>query len=392
MMLFRKGSLMLLATALILSMNAEAKETRGVTKDEVKVGGLSILSGPFAFFGTLNEVMQAYFKKINEEEGGIHGRKINYVLADSANAANKAVELVKKMVDQEKVFAMLTSLGELNLATYKYLESKKVLDVFPSDQMSIFTDQFAKTRFCLGPSWTLEAQSLSDYIAKNFAGKKMGIMYVNAIHGKESLKAIKESLKGKVVFGPEEAVEYDAVTADAQVLNMKKAKVDFIYIHHDPPLTPAAVKFANQNNFKPTWITSSYNLVDEFIELAGKQAAEGVISTGFYHAPSENVPGIIEHKKLLKKYLPKVQASGVTIFGQANAEAFVEVLRRAGPDLTQESFIKAAESFKDWKCSVCTVAANSGPKDHRLIKSTTHFIVKNGQWVPLDPVVKTAGN
>ncbi len=357
--------------------------TQGVTDTEVKIGAHSILSGPQAAYGVITEVQAAYYKMINEQ-GGIHGRKINFVYGDSAFEMPKALEITKKLIGVDKVFAMVGSIGEVNSATYKYIESKGIPDLFMADNSSFYTEKFAKTRFAISPSWKNEGESMGKFIAERFPGKRIGFIYWNADFAKECVTALKNAMKGKVTFGLEQTAEYDAVNLDAQVLNLKKDKVDVIWLGVDIPHSSMAVKFGTQNGFKPQWFVSSYNVNSAFVDVGGKANMDGVTGSWYLQMPDVKSEGMKKHLDLLKKYLPKVTADPLTVYGQWNAELFVEILKRTGRNLTKDSFLKAAEGFKDWKCSVCIEPHNTSATDHRFVETLHQYTVKNGVWVPIE--------
>lgn len=367
----------------VASATGNASKLQGVTDKEIKLGTITLLSGEFAFYGQINQVIDAYFKKINAEEGGVHGRKIKYIIEDSGNSVPKAVEIANRLINREKVMGFLMSQGELNMTTHKIIGNKKVYDFFIGDNMSTYTPY--ETLYVQVPTWKQEGQINAEFIAKNYAGKKIGFIYVNAAHGKESLDSVQSNLKGKLTFGPAEPVDYDAVNGDAQVLNLMKAKVDVVYMHHDPPVSNAIIKFAHEKGFKPKWIVSSYNVNDEFINLASKEAAEGVVGSYFFkHVSNTSDPAVKKHIEFLKKYAPGIEPQeGITNWGEATGQMMVELLKRAGKDLTRESIKKAGESFKDWKCDLCIEPANTGPGDRQFISTMRQFVVKNGKWVQL---------
>jgi hypothetical protein len=121
---------------------------------------------------------------------------------------------------------------------------------------------------------------------------------------------------------------------------------------------------------------------DIFIALAGAENAEGVISVVFGHQVYEtDNPGIQKHIEIIKKYAPNVDPSNFTLYGAITAELMVESLNRAGPDLTREKLVEAAESIRDWMCSVCLTPINMSPTDHRPFEVEVYNKVEGGKWV-----------
>lgn len=375
---------MILISVLFLGSGAYAQELQGVTDTEIKLGAHTVSSGDWGWWVTYTQVAEKYFQMINEQ-GGINGRKIKYIYYDSQYQAAKALEVTKKLVTQDKVMGMFFSMSDVNIATYKYIESKKVFDFFNADNIKIYTEQLAKTRFALPPSWADEARVLGGYIIEKYKDKKVCLLTVNTPNGKEGREEILKVLKGKVTLGPQEVYDVAAPNANSQVLNLKKAGCEVVYLHHEPPPSAAAVKFAFEQGFKPKWVGISWNVYNIFTETAGKEASEGMVADGFFKLTTDmKDPAVKKHTEFMKKYMEKTPPDLWTIQAQIAAEFMVEVLKRAGRNLTHESLTKAAESINDWTCSLCLSPGSMSPTDHRAIQKLRLFVVKNGQWEYMD--------
>lgn len=363
--------------ALAATANAKDNKLQGVTDTSIKVGAYTYFTGDWAVYGDMNYGIKAAFEKANAE-GGIHGRKIEYVLLDGAQSVPKAVEATKRLMNQEKVMGFVQNSGELNASTYQMIEKKGLFDFFMSDNV---TYKHADTRFLWQPSWTIEGKNMAEFIKKRHPGKKVAFIRYNGAFAKELVEGVKAGLGGKNPIGPDELVEYDAVNADAQVLNAMKWGADIIVLHVDPPGSSNIIKFANQKGFKPLWLMDSWNFTTTFIDLAGA-AGEGAVVFSVVRSLSEkDHPAVKAHNEIMAKYMPKVKTNdGITNFGLALGQTMVEVFKRAGRDLNKETLIKAAESFKDWTCELCLVPANTGPGDHRFLETLAPYEVKGGKW------------
>jgi branched-chain amino acid transport system substrate-binding protein len=361
---------------------------QGVTDTEIKIGAHTISTGLYAWAVSITESAKAYLDMINDQ-GGINGRKVKLIYYDTGYQPAKALEVTKKLINDDKVMAMFFGLGTTNQATFRYTQSKNIFDFFPIDNVSIYDDKFSKTTFTLVPSWLNEARIIADYIIENYKGKKVGFLYVNDVNGKEGYKAIKKYLEGKVTFGPAEMFDPSATTANSQVLNLKKANVDVVYLHHEPPTSANAVKFAFEQGFKPKWIGTSWNVSDIFIDTAGKEAAEGVMAVHFSKLVTDNDPAVKKHIEMMKKYRKDIPPDQWTVSAQIYSEYLVEVLKRAGKNLTQDSIIKAAESIKDWTCTLCLSPGTFSPTQHRGMTSMRLYTIKGGHWALADDKLRS---
>lgn len=367
-----------------LGFDRRTAKTPGVTDTEIKLGATSPLTGPLAFYSEIPTSAKAYFQKVNDE-GGVHGRKITYLVEDDMYAAPKTIEGTRKLVERDGVFALFNSLGNVHLAVIPYVKEKNIPDFFVSDG----SKGHSGANVFLGlASWADDARSLARHIAENYSGKTVGFLGQNDTFGKEGIEAAKEILKGKVKFGPEETYEAGAPAVDSQVVNLMNAKVDVVLAMTVPTITAGAAKLAAQKGWKPKWYVSAINCAPVTIALGGA-ATEGMVAGMYFRFPDDSDPSVREHEKLLAKYAPTLKPSVLTIYGQGVAETMVEVLRRAGKNITRESAVKAAESLKDWKCSLCLFPSTLSEKEHNPYTKLGLMEVKGGKWVSLDKTAVT---
>jgi branched-chain amino acid transport system substrate-binding protein len=366
----------------------QAVAVPGVTDTEIKIGAHTSLTGPIAVYNVIPKTSSGYFNMINEQ-GGINGRKITFLLEDDAYSPPKSVEVTKKLVEQDKIFAMFQGLGTpTHTAVLDYLKQNNVPDFFVATGASKWTVPVQPTVFGFQINYISEGKVLGKWIVDNYPNKKVGFLFQNDDFGKDGVKGAKEVLQGKLQFGPEESYEVTATNLNAQVLNLKNAGVDVVYSFGTPALTAAALKFAKQQGWNAQWVISAVNFDASTIKLAGADVIEGVVSGGSFKLPEDvDDPEVKKHIEFLKKYAPGVEAGTFTIFGQSMAELWVEVLKKAGRNLTRESVIKAAESIKGFKCSLCLGTINMSDKDHAPIEGMRLGQVKNGRWVYISDYV-----
>ncbi|MGB6836111.1 MAG: ABC transporter substrate-binding protein [Dehalococcoidia bacterium] len=371
---------------------AAAEEVPGVTDTEILLGTHLPLSGnPAAAYAPIGDGMRAYFDYINDVEDGVYGRKIKLLIGDDHYNPPDTAEVVRKLVEQDEVFAIVGGLGdETHKAVWKYLEEKGVPDMFISSGLRRWTEPVVRTRFGFLPEYLLEGRMLGMYIAENYDGKKLGLLLQNDEFGEEGEEGLRIGLEGSdveiVAVENYEAINFD-VTAQTQ--RLKNADVDVIAVYAIPPQAASLVKTARETlNWDIPIIVSSVVQSDIFIQLAGVENAEGIISVVFGHQIYEtDLPGVKKHHEIMEKYGHGVPASNFTLYGAALAELMVEALKRAGPDLTRDSLIEGAESIRNLVGSVSLTPINLSPTDHRPVEVEIYNRVEDGKWVPFgEPV------
>jgi ABC-type branched-subunit amino acid transport system substrate-binding protein len=167
---------------------------------------------------------------------------------------------------------------------------------------------------------------------------------------------------------------------NAQVLKLKDAGADVVLGATLPPFSASAIKYAKQQGFNPQWVISENNTDPQTIRLAGADVMEGVLADGYLKV-DENDPAVQAHIALMKKYLPDAQWGGNSLYAHTAAELTVEMLKRAGRELTRESFVKAAQEMRGYTPSLALAPINFSPTDHLGIEGSKMAQVRNGQWV-----------
>jgi len=351
---------------------APVGDTTGVTDTEIKIATLLPMSqSAAAAWGVpLNRGMKAYYDYINDQ-GGIYGRKINFIVADSQYTGPVASEAARKLVEQDKIFALQGSLGTAaHSAVWKYLEEKGVPDMFILTGNTKWTVPIARTRFAFLVDYITEGRILGKYIAENFDGKKLGILAQNDDFGKEGEQGLKTGLKDENA-NMEIVVEYYDETQNdvtAQTQRLKNANVDVIGFYGMPLQTASLLKTARETlSWDVPVVITGVDAVEVVARLAGYNNIEGVISVVFGHQAFEtDIPGIAKHHEIMAKYAPDVKPDNLTMVGYGISQAMVQVLIQAGPDLTRESLLDATESMCKWSSPTGIAPVSLSPTDHRF--------------------------
>jgi len=370
-----------------------AGDTTGVTDTEIKLGSHFPLSqNPAAAYAPIAFGMKAFFDYINAQ-GGVYGRKINFIIGDDHYNPPDTVEVVKKLVEQDKVFAIVGGLGEAtHNAVWKYLEEKSIPDMYVTTGSAKWADPVVRTRFAGNPDYVAEGTFLGQYIAEKYDGKKLGLLLQSDELGADGEKGLKKGLEGSdveiVATDTYEVVQPD-VTAQTQ--RLKNVGVEVIAFYGIPPQAASLVKAARETlNWDVPIIVSGINCSDIFVLLAGAEAAEGVESFTFGHQAYETeLPGTQKYEKIWAKTGTGGPLSNFALYGMTVAEATVWDLEMAGQDLTRGSFLDAAESMCDFYCSGCVGFGpwNTSPTDHKIYEVFIINIVRDGKWVTVGDTV-----
>ena len=369
-----------------------AQATQGTGEKVVGLPDAEILLGahfplsqtPASAYAPIADGMRAYFEYVNSQ-GGVYSRKIKFIVGDDHFNPADAIEVTRKLVEQGGIFAMVGGLGDLtHAAVYKYLEEMGVPDMFIGGGTVAFTDPVVKTRFGGNPDYGTEGRMLGKYIAENYPGKKLGLLLENDAFGMDGKAGVLKGLEGSgVQVVDEETYEGIAFDVTAQTQRLKNANPDVILAYAIPPPAASLVKTARETlNWNVPIVVTGVVQTDIFIQLAGAQNAEGVVSAVFGHQIYDtDDPGVQQHIQIMKDFGQGVEASNFTLYGQSVAQIMVKSLENAGPDLTRESLVDGAEAIRDWCCTTCMVPVNLSPTDHRPNEVEIYNRVENGKWV-----------
>jgi branched-chain amino acid transport system substrate-binding protein len=328
-------------------------EVPGITDTEIILGADCILAGSMgAVYATIPQTVEAYFKYINDTQGGVCGRKIVYKVEDNQDDPAKAMEVVRKLVEQDKVFAMVGSLGDgAHPAVWDYLNEQGVPDILVSAGSHMFGDDPEGHPWTVQmiPSNKIEGVFFGQYISENLPGKKVAILYSNIMQGYDHLEGVKEGLdpdKNEIVS--EQSYELTAVSISSQVTNMKNSGAEVITTVASPGYTAQAIKQADRLGWHPYWLISYINSDEMMFKFVSPELLEGAITMQALKLGAwTDDPAVAEHYRLMQEY-GGPSPTNFTIYAQALAEVAVEALSRSCDNLTREGLMDAVESIEDW--------------------------------------------
>jgi branched-chain amino acid transport system substrate-binding protein len=344
----------LLAASVVSTASAQKKYDPGATDTEIKIGNIMPYSGPASAYAVIGKTEDAYFKKINSE-GGINGRKINFISYDDGYSPPKAVEQARKLVEADEVLLIFNPLGTpSNSAIQKYMNTKKVPQVFVSSGAAKWNDP-KNFPWTIGwqPSYQVEARIYAAYILKNYPGKTIGVMYQNDDFGKDYIIGLHEGLgdqAGKLIV-VEASYETTSPTVDSQVVQIKGANPDIFLNIATPKFAAQAIKKIAELAWHPVQFVSNVSAsVGGVLQPAGIEASQGVLSAAYLKDPKDKTwkddPAMNEWRAFMTKWYPEGdQTDSATTFGYGVAKGLEQVLKQCGDDLTRENVMKQAANL-----------------------------------------------
>jgi len=333
----------------------------GASDTEIKIGGMWPFSGPASAYGTIGKSVEAYFKMVNEQ-GGVNGRKLTLVSLDDQYSPDKAVQGARQLVEQDKVLLLFNTLGTpSNSAIWDYLNQQKVPHLFVATGASKWGADPKSRPWTMGwqPDYQSESVIYAKYLADNKPNAKVGILYQNDDYGKDYLEGFKKGLGTKASQAIVKEVSYATSDASvsAQVAQLKESGADTFYIMATPKFAAQALIAAAQIGWKPLIFMNSVSqsipaVIDPAVQQGGKDAAANMITTIYIKDPGDpqwaSDKAIQDYLAFMKKYYPDGNPlDGFNIFGYSVAQTLVDVLERAGNNLTRENVMKQATSIKD---------------------------------------------
>jgi branched-chain amino acid transport system substrate-binding protein len=380
-----------LATIAASPSLAQRKYDPGASDSEIKIGNIMPYSGPISSYSVIGKTETAYFEKINAE-GGINGRKIKFISYDDSSNPAKTVEQARKLVEGDEVLLIFQSLGgSMNIAIEKYLNDRKVPQLFVSAPNKRFGDP-KNFPWTMGwsPTADNEGRIYAQYLLKNHPSSRVGVLYLNVDMGKEYLMALKEGLDGKMQVVAEVPYEITDPTVDSQVISLKESGADIIFLAATPKTAVQAIRRMAELDWKPIRLLASIsNSIGAVMKPAGLEVANGILSAGYLKDPSDPLlkddPAVKEWEVFMAKYYPEGDRTNTfTAYGYLVAQTMVQVLRQCGDDLTRENVMRQAANIKDLELGLLLpgIKINTSPTDYFPVKhmQMTRF---NGETIEL---------
>jgi len=387
------GSVAIAAATVLTPALAQKKYDSGASDTEIKIGQTMPYSGPASAYGTIGKVEAAYFRQLNDQ-GGINGRKINFISLDDGYSPPKTVEMVRKLVEQEEVLLLMGTLGTPpNSAIHKYVNSKKVPHLLLSTGASKWNDPKGHP-WTLGfnPSYSSEGRLYAQEILRTKPNAKIAVLFQNDDYGKDYLNGFKDGLgdKAKSMIVAEASYEVSDPTVDSQIVTLKGSGADTFFNVTTPKFAAQAIRKADDIGWKPTHYLNNVSAsVGSVLKPAGLEKSVGLVSMVYIKEGNDkrwdNDPAMMDFKALIKKYAPEVSPDdGNATNGYAIASLMAHILRLAGDNLTRENIMKVATSLKDYQIPMALpgVLASTSADDFALFQTMQLARFDGTMWVP----------
>jgi branched-chain amino acid transport system substrate-binding protein len=371
---------------------AEKKYDPGATDTEIKIGNTNPYSGPASAYGTIGRSEAAYFKMINDQ-GGINGRKINFISLDDSYSPPRTVEQVRKLVEQEQVLFLAGTLGTPpNSAIHKYVNAKGVPHIFVNTGATKWGDpkNFPWT-MGFNLNYQAEGHIYANYILETKPDAKIAILYQNDDYGKDYVKGLKDGLgdkAGKMIVA-EASYEVTDPTIDSQIVTLKASGADTFYNVTTPKFAAQAIRKVYDMGWKPLQILNNVSAsVGSVLMPAGLDKSVGLITAAYLKDPVDpqwkNDAEFKEYSAWLKKYYTEGDIKDAfNVAGYVIAEGVVHVLKACGDDLTRENVMKQMASIKDLQVPMMLpgIKWNTSADDYFLIESAQLDRFDGKEWV-----------
>ncbi len=354
--MYRRSLLASIALAGVLGATPAGAETPGVTATEIKIGNTEAYSGPASAYGAIGRGLTAFFKMVNEQ-GGVAGRKIDFISVDDGYAPPKTVEMTRRLVEQDGVAFTLNQLGTPNnTAVQKYLNQKKVPQLFVATGADKWGN-YKENPWTIGwqPSYRIEAQVYGKYILANMPNAKIGILYQNDDFGKDYVLGLKDALGDKFDKMVVKSVSYEVTdpTIESQVVTLQASGADVVLNAATPKAAAQAIRKIFDLGWKPThFMTNVSSSVGAVITPAGAERAVGVITVGYAKDATDttwqNDHGMTEWRGFMKQYMPDSDLADANyVYAYGVGVTIRQVLIQCGNDLSRENIMKQAANLKD---------------------------------------------
>jgi branched-chain amino acid transport system substrate-binding protein len=395
------------ATAVAIALSASSayaqkKYDTGATDTEIKIGQTVPFSGPASAYATIGKTQAAYINMINEQ-GGVNGRKINLVQYDDAYSPPKAVEQVRKLVESDEVLLTFQLIGTPpNAAVQKYLNTKKVPQLFAATGASKFTDpkNFPWT-IGFNPNYFVEGRIYGQYVLKTYPNAKVGVLYQNDDLGKDYLNGIKAGLgdKAATMIVGEASYELTDPTIDSQILKLKSAGADLFFSASTPKFAAQAIKKNAELGWKPVHILDiNATSVGAVMQPAGLEASKGVISVNYMKDPADPTwkddAGLKKYYDFMAKYYPEGDKNSIfNTYAYSTTQLLIHVLKQCGDDLTRDNVLKQATSLKKVQLDLALpgIVNSTTPDDYRVNKQLQMMKFNGERWELFGPIIEDTG-
>ena len=382
---------------------AQKKYDNGATDAEIKLGHCGPYSGPASAYGVIGKGIEAYWKSVNEA-GGINGRKINFITLDDGYSPAKTVEVVRQLVEQDKVLCLFNTLGTpSNTAIQKYMNQKKVPQLYVATGAS----KWGKPKefpWTMGyqPDYHTEAVIYAKHILANVKDAKVGVLMQNDDFGKDYLDGFKEGLgkdAGKVIA---KLVTYEVTdpTVDSQIIQLKDSGANVFFNIATPKFAAQAIRKAADISWKPAqYMTNVSASVSSVMKPAGFDNGQGIITAAYLKDPTDkrwdDDAEMKTWRAWMDKYMPGAnQGDANYVYAYSVSFLMQQTLAKCGDTLTHDNVMKQAANFQKLRVPMLLpgITVSTSPTDYYPIQAVQLQRFKGESWDLFGDVMAAEGS
>jgi branched-chain amino acid transport system substrate-binding protein len=379
------------AAAFALPAVAQKKYDPGANDKEIKIGNTNPYSGPASAYGQIGKAIAAYFKMVNDQ-GGVNGRRINFISYDDSYSPPKTVEMARKLVEQDEVLFLFQTLGTpSNTAIHKYMNMKKVPQMHVATGATKWNDP-KNHKWTMGwqPNYQTEGRIYARHILQTKPNAKIGILYQNDDYGKDYLKGMEDGLgdKARTMIVSKVSYEVSDPTVDSQIVQLQASGADTFFNITTPKFAAQAIRKAYDIGWKPVHYLNNVSIsVGSVLTPAGLEKSVGLITAAYLKEPTDarwaNDKGLAPFREFMKKYLPDANiADNFNIYGYTVAATLHEVLKKSGDNLTRDNVMAQAASMKNVRLETLLpgITITTAPSDYAPIEAVQLQRFNGKQW------------
>ena len=369
---------------------AQKKYDDGATDSEIKIGHCCPYSGPASAYGVIGKAHQAFWKSVNDA-GGINGRKVNFISLDDGYSPPKTVEVVRQLVEQEKVLLLFQTLGTpTNTAIHKYVNQKKIPHLFISTGASKWGDpkHFPWT-MGFQPDYHTEGVIYAKHALANVKDAKVGVLMQNDDYGKDYYEGFRDGL-GKDVDRIVKMVTYEVTdpTVDSQVIQLKDSGANVFFNISTPKFAAQSIRKAADIGWKPAQYLNNVSAsVASVMKPAGYDNSQGIITAAYLKDPTDkqwdNDADMKAWHAFMDKNMPGANTGDANYtFAYSVATLMLETLKKCGDNLTRENIMKQAANFQKAPLPILLpgITISTSPTDYYPIQAVQLSRFKCESW------------
>ena len=380
-----------MAAALAAPAAAQKKYDAGANDKEIKIGNTNPYSGPASAYGQIGKAIAAYFKMVNDQ-GGVNGRKINFVSYDDSYSPPKTVEMARKLVEQDQVLFLFQTLGTpSNTAIHKYMNNMKVPQLYVATGASKWNDP-KNFHWTMGwqPNYHTEGMIYAKHIMATRPNAKVGILYQNDDYGKDYLKGMEDGFGAQASKYIVSKVSYEVTdpTVDSQIVQLQASGADTFFNITTPKFAAQAIRKAYDIGWKPVQYLNNVSIsVGSVLTPAGLDKSVGLITAAYLKEPTDarwaNDKGLEPFREFMKKYMPDANiADNFNIYGYTVGATLVTALKQCGDDLTHENVMRQSANLKNLRLDTLLpgIVITTAPSDYAPIEAVQLQKFNGKQW------------